>query len=210
MNGIAAMSLFGVKRASARAAAGPCTAISAAWSSLVRRTSAGNAASRSAKSIALREALTTRFEPAVRAGRPRDHQIVDDAAVGVEELRVALPSGSESRECRPGTDARARARSSHGRVRRAAPDPCARRRTARRWRASADAPPEFQTRIGSAFRSRRTAPYGRRTRHAARIGACAGSRIPTWPTGHKQKRDRPTVERFARSNFRRRPLCLVT
>ena len=49
----------------------------------------------SAKSTALRAALTTSLSVPSAPGGRVDHEIVDDAAVLVEQLRVALPSGRE-------------------------------------------------------------------------------------------------------------------
>ena len=104
----------------------------------------------------------------------RDHQIVENAAVGIGELGVALPArrnrhdvlrhqplqraARHPRPCRISAGARS--------------GPYGRRRTGRLRCGYAGAPSARRPDIAPACRSPRTAPSCRRARHAAREGAC--------------------------------------
>ena len=105
-----------------------------------------------------------RLEPARQA---RDHQIVDDAAVIVQQQRVALPPEAERTEIAGGQRLE---RVRHCLVVGAGEKPLPHMRDieqARRRPACADALSECRSDIAPACRSRRTAPSWRRARRAA-------------------------------------------
>ena len=96
MNGIGTTS--GQCRPTARSAVGPCTAISARWSARSSRTPGGQPRREMRVVRLLRRRVDDQEQHAVlgRIGRARHHQVVEDAAVVVEQLRVALAAGREA------------------------------------------------------------------------------------------------------------------
>ena len=100
MNAIAARPPFGASRSSTATAAGPCSAMSARRSSRVSRTDAGRLDSQQRKINGFARGVDDQVEPAVGARRARDHQVVDDAALGVEQLAVALAAWREAEKVR--------------------------------------------------------------------------------------------------------------
>ena len=131
------------------------------------------AAQNQSSSISLRPALKTRpiAPSSFSEFEPRDHEVVDDAAAVVQEQRVAHAPEAERLRSRRASAARAPRRSSRGPARSESAGPYARRRRARRARASSGAR-RGCPRIAPASRSPRTAPCARRARRAARRARC--------------------------------------
>ncbi len=88
----------GARRANVAAAKGPCSAISAASASGVRRTLRGQGRANKREVDGLSRGVDDEPQRAVRAGRAGHHQVVDDAAVVVEQLGIALAAGSETED----------------------------------------------------------------------------------------------------------------
>ena len=156
------------------AAAGPCSA-SRARSSCAMKLHAGRQVGGDVGEVDLLAAGVDHEEQPLVA-EVGHHQVVEDAACLVGQQRVALPARLQARACRRAPAAPARP---PRRRRSASPGPCARHRTAPPAPGSAGARPA-RPGTAPAWRSRRTAPCGRRTRGARRRAAWSSA---AWASG---------------------------
>ena len=85
--------ISGASGASTASACGPCSAISARSRSGSMMHASESCARRCASSAALRAALTTSMQMIALV---RHHEVVEDAALGIGEQRVALPPGRQA------------------------------------------------------------------------------------------------------------------
>ena len=153
--------------ASAAAARGPCSASSARPASTSSE-SCGSSCAQKREILRLGGGVDDEEQPLVAPGQARHHQIVENAAVLGEQLRVARAFGREALDIggNEALDQRARRRG-----RRGSPGPYARRRRGRPSRACADARRRRRSDNAAAAHSRRRAPCARRDDDAARRAA---------------------------------------
>ena len=100
MNDIAARPPVGASRSSTATAAGPCSATSARSVAPGQPHRWRKARFEQRKINGFARGVDDQVELAVSARRPRDHQVVDDSALGVEQLAVALAARREAKKVR--------------------------------------------------------------------------------------------------------------
>ena len=143
-----------------RRLSGPCSASRARSSARVSSTPAGRRAAMMRGSRLLAGGVDDEVEArqARRVGGPRHHQVIDDAALLVEQLRVALLARLQSEDVRWNESLQRRRHAVVVATPPGSPGPYARRRTARPRRGYAHVRPGCPCGTAPAWNSRRMAP----------------------------------------------------